>query len=222
MPTSTPINGLQVPLLADQANIESATHPLANAIDSLVIARFSTLTARNTAIPSPTFGQMCSVSATGELYMYNGSAWVGARPRFKYKAVEEQVVNSATLQDDNDLWFTAEANSIYAATWVLSVFSASSTPDIRIQYAIPAGCIRRGHFFAYNNVDAFVFNAISEGQADYGLGTVAGSIYPQRHEQIFQTSSTAGDVKLQWAQITSNANATILDEGCYMSVWKIG
>ena len=222
MPTATPINALQVPLLADQANIESAIHPFANAVDSLVTARFSTLSARNTAIPTPAFGQMCSVSATGELYFYNGTAWVGARPRTKHKLIEESVVNSATLQDDNDLFFSAEANSSYIAKWLLMVFCTSNAPDIRVQFAIPAGCIRRGIALAYNNVDAFIFSAVFEGQADYGLGTAISAIYPQYWVQYFQTASTAGDVKLQWAQITSNANAVVMDEGSCLEVIKIG
>lgn len=75
MTVNTTINGIPMPELTDSANIATSIQPMGNAIDSLLVARFATTTARNNAVTSPTAGMICYVTADAAYYLYNGSNW---------------------------------------------------------------------------------------------------------------------------------------------------
>lgn len=77
--------------------------------------------------------------------MWNGTAWtwVGeqvttANQRLLVKSANESVINSITLQDDNELFFPIAAND----TWVGEVsisYTAIVGSDIRVAIAAPSG-----------------------------------------------------------------------------------
>lgn len=95
MSDTTAVNALPMPQLSDRANIETAVRPLAQAIDTRLVARFSTLAARNTAITAPVPGQMCWVTETTELYLHNGTTWISALPRTKRLVTPETRISNS-------------------------------------------------------------------------------------------------------------------------------
>jgi len=73
MPT-TSINALRYPASSAAPNVPQDIQNLASDVDNKIVPRFSTTTARDSAIPSPVAGQMAMVA--GKPYLYNGG-WKG-------------------------------------------------------------------------------------------------------------------------------------------------
>lgn len=225
MSTTTPINGWTIPELSDVPNIETAIHPLANAIDARVIPIFTTTGARDSAISSPSFGQYAAVSGTGEVYWYNGSAWVSAVPRVKYKTANEAVTSSTTFQDDNDFFFSVEANSLYWVELWLSM-TGSASGDFKMQWTVPAsttGIRWRSTLVTgatADTEDKAQMDTIAGGSSASGI-LGSGSSYLNENLSV-DTAGTSGTAQMQWAQNGSNATPTTILAGSVMRVWKIG
>jgi len=221
---TTPINGFVLPSLGDIANIESAVQPLGLAVDSLVLPRFSTTAGRDAAISAPTFGQFASVSGTQEVYKYNGTAWVSACPRWIVKPIDEPINLNATGQLDDHLLFSMEANSAYVANFFLGIFSTSATPDIKMDWTIPAGGTRRAHFVGLPESATTNTNAVKmlwDDATQPSFATTNGFICMQAY-CYFTTGVTAGNANLRWAQNVSDAAFTTVGAGSRIEVWKVG
>lgn len=229
MSSTTPVNGWTIPTLSDVPNIETAIHPLANAIDLRVIPIFTTTGARDTAIPTPSFGRFAAVSGTGEIYVYNGSAWVSAVPRNLYKTANESVTSSTTMQDDNTFTFSVEANAFYFVEMhlVISCADATATPDFKSQWTVPASTTglrwRSGLTTGAtaDTGDKSQIDTIAGGSA--ALGVLASSTKTFFIERIsVDTAGTSGTMTLQWAQNASDSDPTIVEAGSYCRIWKVG
>jgi len=77
MPITTPINSIPLPQLSDSTppDIPADLTAIANVLDSRIIPRYATTTARNAAIPSPLSGMVAYTTGSG-LDIYNGTAWI--------------------------------------------------------------------------------------------------------------------------------------------------
>lgn len=227
MTSTTTINGWTIPTLSDVPNIETAIHPLANAIDARVIPIFTTTGNRDSAISAPSFGMHAAVSGTGEVYVYNGSAWVSAVPRNFYKTANESVTNS-TMQDDNTFTFSVEANSFYFAELhcCLSCVDAGAGVDFKSQWTVPAsttGIRWRSALVTgatSDTSDKSQIDTIAGGSATIGVLATTKTFFIERIS--FDTAGTAGNATLQWAQAATDADPTIVEAGSYMRVWKVG
>lgn len=76
MSTVTPINGFTIPQLGDAPNIETAIHPLANALDGYVVSRHANVSARAAAIPSPAAGMVSYRTDSDDIEYYDGVEWL--------------------------------------------------------------------------------------------------------------------------------------------------
>ncbi|MDH6111162.1 hypothetical protein P3T36_003186 [Kitasatospora sp. MAP12-15] len=74
MSTTTPLNGLPIPQETDPADVPTAFANFAGAVDSRLVMRFASTTARDLVITSPIAGMIAYVG-NGFTY-YTGSAWV--------------------------------------------------------------------------------------------------------------------------------------------------
>lgn len=140
MASSTDINGISKPQLSDIANIETATHAALDAIDLQLPSRFASVSARDSTIVSPLPGMISFVTATNELYVYDGTYWVSLRPRLFYHSVT-QAFSSTTKVDITGLTVPLEANSKYIITGSIVVSTDRPTEDNDIEFAwsIPSG-----------------------------------------------------------------------------------
>lgn len=126
----------------------------------------------------------------------------------KTKAADESVANSDTLQDDDDLIFPIGPNQTWVARWsIYATFLA--TGGAKVALAVPAG--GASLFIARMQVDVDSFAAIAsgEGSAVNLTGNGSDAFGFIELDATIVNGSTAGNVKLQWAQSTSDATATV-------------
>jgi len=212
MATSTPINGFSIPQLSDTPNIETAVNTFANAIDARVMPIFSTTAARGTAIPSPTFGQCAAVSGTGEIYYYNGTAWVSLVPRCKKAGTNTIITDSTTLTNITNYNFSLEANSTYVIDGMLIVNSTGTTAnDIKFGWTFPASTTAnwsmQGALISVStgsntlNIDNFVIT----DQPGFGTLTTA---MDYQWNGTFNTGANAGTLQLQTCELAAVGGVT--------------
>lgn len=219
-PTPTTITAIPMPTLTDSPNVEGL-QPAFQAIDSLLVARFATVAARNAAITAPVAGQMAYCTDTLELYMYSSvtSSWVGARPRTKVKTVTQVINNTATLQADDTLFVTLEGSSMYTLRFMVPM-QAAVAAGFKWQFTIPASAA------------GFYFPGIRQQlttPATFYLtrlwNDVPAVIATDNTEEflIFEgdiTTVTAGTIQLLWAQNTANVSNTSLFVGATVTSFK--
>ena len=140
------------------------------------------------------------------------------------KTADETVTNSTTLQDDDHLTVTVEANTNYIFEAYFYVYNENINGRPNIEFNVPSGTtgviscfyqpasdaatIETAAAAVSNLVDGAFLNSV----AGYGTATVTGTIY---------TSSTAGTAKIKWAQRAATATSTTLKKGCYIKLTKI-
>jgi len=146
------------------------------------------------------------------------------------KTADESVTSSTAQQNDNELLLAVEANVTYIGALVVAATSAANAAgDINIGYTFPSGATL--HFWSIG-----AHNALASGsQADleaivrlsatsgttvtpYGLSTANINIV---QPLLLTTSSTAGTLQMQWAQQSSNANASTVKAGSYMYLERV-
>lgn len=127
------------------------------------------------------------------------------------KLSDQTINNDAVAQDDDDLFFTVDANSVYVAQAYLRIIS-DPTADIRDTWDVPAGT---GGNFAESAV-----NGGMQGITFiHTQNTVAGQGTYQGLYIIVETAGTAGTVTLQWAQQTAQALDCTVALGSFL-MWR--
>lgn len=122
------------------------------------------------------------------------------------KAANETVNNSTTLQNDDDLSFTAKANETYLIEGLL-IYSTSVAAGITFGWSLPAGA----------SVDWVVI-----GEADLALdGAGVGAKKTVAFRGTVTVGATAGTCALQWAQTAADATDTVLHAASHLTVERI-
>lgn len=146
-------------------------------------------------------------------------ATIGIVPRIvKQKAADEFVNASTTLQDDNDLQFPIGANEVYIVEGCLWITSNTSA-DFKMAVTIPTGATMQWELFI--NVGTTVTDEL-RGTVS-GTSDSTGSSFTNtvcRFRARVTNSSTAGDVKIQWAQLTSHASNTTVEKHSFIVATK--
>lgn len=224
MATTTPVNGWSIPQLTDPPNITTAVNSFANGVDARANPIFSTTSARAAAIPSPTAGQECFVTATGEKYIYNGSSWVGMVWRRAVSPSTVIVNNSTTLVNVGGLSMSLEANSIYRVDCIMPIQS-NSAPDFRFQFTCPAGVTGFCMAAQWNQLTApngirdtqvFAFDA-----ANRILGATDGTLEYLTLVGDLTTTGTSGTLQFQFAQAVANVSNTSVYFGATITALKL-
>jgi hypothetical protein len=128
---------------------------------------------------------------------------IAGAPNVVRKTADEAVTSSTAQQNDDELFFAVNANTIYAVKFVLEATSAS-VQTLRYQFTAPASTVYR---FATNVGATIGSDSSSQGtfaQASSGFSAVA------LLEGTVATAGTAGTFRLQWAQNASGAALTML------------
>jgi hypothetical protein len=143
---------------------------------------------------------------------------------FARKTSDETITSNATLQDDNDLFVTVEANAIYH-TIVLLRYVSQATDDFKTGWTGPAGYSFSGESRGPlgNATDNVAGGTWEIGAGSHGIvhNGVPGINMPVRLEGILITSGTAGTFRLQWSQATSGASGTTVRAGAYMLLRRV-
>lgn len=138
------------------------------------------------------------------------------RPLEAYKTADETVNASATLQDDNELFVTVVANARYDFELRI-VHNSGTTPDFKYGFTFPTGTTMR---YTQNTVPlagtAFAMFVQIQTDTPQSEGGAADRALHAWGKVL--VSTTAGTLRLQWAQSTSNASDTIVRAGSYLTL----
>lgn len=148
-------------------------------------------------------------------------------PLVAYKATTEPVTSSTTLQNDDDLVLSVEANATYEMDLKLFHDSdATVAGDIKIGWVGPSGATMNWGVHGANSAATSSTSALANMQtrvigevAAFGGGDSSGTV--ALAFGVLVTSSTAGTLQLQWAQETSNAVATNVRAGSLLKLRRI-
>ncbi len=129
------------------------------------------------------------------------------------KAATESITTDDTLSDDAEFFCDLEASSTYEVTFLLLV-NAHATPDLKLNVTLPASGGANGVVIGPTAVLSFVESAdhvVAGAAADEGLLVKLSVVI----------AATAGTFALQWAQNTSDGNATAVLLDSVMTVKKV-
>ncbi|MGH3117785.1 MAG: hypothetical protein ACRDQ2_11885 [Gaiellales bacterium] len=146
----------------------------------------------------------------------------------------QSVTNSATLVSDNELTFPLAANAVYLVEFSLLFNSTSATGDVKVQWSVPSGTTGLRHVIGPTNnsatftnrqdtavrvaAHAFTTNGVSQLEAG---GAATDTLVYER--AVVTTSSTPGNVTVQWAQNAATAAVTLTrDANSFMTVQRVG
>ena len=143
------------------------------------------------------------------------------------KEVTESVTSSTTFQDDNELFLPVEANAKYRVALML-LHDAGATGRFKMQFTAPTGAAMDWgiHNVHINEVDSSTTvndvsmpsRLLSDPQS-IGGGPSAGTC--SFIGGTLTTSSTAGNLQLQWAQNATDATAARVRAGSILTIKRI-
>lgn len=147
-----------------------------------------------------------------------------AQQQIVIKTADESVTSSITVQDDNHLTMTLNANENYWLDGLLIVDGALAG-DFRLQFVVPSGTVR----WLSDAGDSAITATLMEidrnwkaGSLTTIMGTVASgtsTVVPVMG--IIRTAASGGTFKLQWAQGTSSATATRVFTDSFLRVTRM-
>lgn len=138
------------------------------------------------------------------------------------KTSDESVTSSTTLQNDDELKLALESGKSYAINGALFATSSSATPDIKIAFTTPSGTTMDiGFMAAFGGSLRRAELLDTSGAESSRIAIGANNTTIIQLMGTLEVGVTAGDVTLQWAQRTSNGNATTVTEGSFLSIVEI-
>lgn len=156
----------------------------------------------------------------------SASLLMSMEPQSIVKSADESRTSTAAVSNDTEFFFACEANALYLLEGYLK-YSGATAGDINIDWTAPAGST--GEWFAIGiaNDTAATANgylvqmATQDIEAQRSFGTITGVNYGLSLNGTLRTSSTAGTYQMQWAQLTSNATATIIAADSWMKLTRV-
>lgn len=132
---------------------------------------------------------------------------------------ETRTSDGATLADDDELLFAMAASTTYRVRGSVMIES-HSTPDFKYQFNGPAAPtnvtvnFRHAALAAGETVE--VANSYANTATTISVGGGANPRCMVTFEAVIENGANAGNFAFQWAQATSDANATIVLKGSYL------
>lgn len=153
-----------------------------------------------------------TLTNNGSALFSTGTPFTGFAEVLKVrKATNQSIANSTVLQNDNDLKLGLAADKTYIIDGVLFASSTSATPDIVIAFhGQTNSTITIGYT---NDVNEMV---LGSGATSTRINLPANTPTSIHFHGTVVTGSTSGDLKLKWAQATSNGNAATVMQGSYL------
>jgi len=136
------------------------------------------------------------------------------------KPDHEQVYNSSTLQDDDDLYFAVAAYEVWQF-FAYIIHNTGATPDIKFAWAVPAA----GSIYIFDSDEIGVLTANTP--LAHGDGTIArfitgfGALRDYAVWGYYFGGANAGNVQLQWAQFTADTSYTRVIRNSFIVAHKL-
>lgn len=144
-------------------------------------------------------------------------------PAAAYKTADQSLTSSTTLANDNEVLVPLAANAVYKFDAWLD-FIATAGADIKWTWTVPAGAglvynaeHNEGGGTAYTNSQLVYADTDVPMAAG---GSPAVNAVPMKG--LMTTSTSSGNIRLKWAQNSSNAGATHVRPGSYIEMRRIG
>jgi len=128
------------------------------------------------------------------------------------------------------LEFPVDANKTYAVEASLMVVGPNTAADWKFGWSLPAGATMRWGLVSGLTGTDDSWDAASTGNVPRDLlteseslarGSQSGATFPILLKGTIRTAGTAGDVKLQWAQNTSDAGNSTVKADSYLRITDI-
>lgn len=152
-------------------------------------------------------------------------------PEYVRKTSDTDRASTTTLADDPDLTVELEASAVYFVEFIL-LLGGVAAADIKTAWTTPSGSS------GFKAVIGPASNAATNSAADSATMRVGvhGFATPVEYSALRDgtgllfgvqergevTTTSAGTLALQWAQVTSNATASRVSDGSLLRVARIG
>lgn len=140
------------------------------------------------------------------------------------KDINEYVFSTTTLQNDDDLILSLNANTTYIVEGAIFASSTSATPDLTIAFTVPNGAVMdigyvSGFAGATRDADVLTFSGVGSSRIQVAADSTTPAIV--QFNGTIKMGATSGSVILQWAQATSNAANITVKSGSYLRAEEI-
>lgn len=132
-----------------------------------------------------------------------------------------QSKTNSTLANDDTLFLALAANATYLVAGKLFYSGdTSGSGDLKIAWTLPSGATGRYDYIHTNLSHAYAsfpddwtgtLTAETQGAGTIVTGTIEGTL----------TTSSAGTLRLRWAENTTNATATIMAVSSSLCAWRL-
>lgn len=138
---------------------------------------------------------------------------------FARKTANQTVNNSTTLVNDTHLSWAVVANAVYELD-LHPVYSSSTVADIKFGWTFPTGLTMTWEYVGITLAGALtVAGGLTQTSVLAQGGT--GGVVPVVFTGIVIVGSTAGTLRLQWAQNTAEASNTVMQTGAHGRLSRI-
>lgn len=146
-------------------------------------------------------------------------------PRVVYKASSTTRASTTVFADDPELIVPVEANATYIIRFFIKA-AAIALADIKTSWSVPAGMVSQNKSVigpGSTAVDSSADNvAMRIGVHNFatsisynGVRDSAANQFQIVETGLVQVGATAGNVALQWAQVTSNVTGSVVAAGSF-------
>jgi uncharacterized repeat protein (TIGR01451 family) len=136
------------------------------------------------------------------------------------KSADETVASSTTLQSDDHLVLTLGAGKSYILEGALFATSTNANPDIKIAFTGSTISVMDIGYTSSSTTQFGRAGLLETGAASPAIPIQANEISLIQIDGTIVMNST-GSITLRWAQNTTNANATRIKQGSFLSVQEI-
>lgn len=145
------------------------------------------------------------------------------QPYTVYKAADESVTSSTTLQDDNHLILPLLAGATYTVEGGLFYDGQFNAGNLKLTWSLPAAAtiFWSPNAPAVGGAAAYASQAVTSGNLSIGTYGTGGSKTTASISATVTTFGTAGNMTLRWAQDASNATPTTIYAGSWLRMWRM-
>lgn len=146
--------------------------------------------------------------------------------KYVRKAVDETITSSTSLQNDDELFLSVDANKTYEVFFV-ATYNGATAGDISWRVTGPASStltmpsigIQQAGAGSGDDLTEAYNQALPVAQQYGALGT--GILSPIYWHGLIVVAGTAGTIQFQWAQNTSSGTATTVKAGSFMILRRV-
>lgn len=168
-------------------------------------------------------------ASTAVMYRFHRFAgrWAGfaqqvvTKTQSVVKNTDESVTSSIVLQDDDELFLPLAVNTDYLfEAWIYLTKNASGSGDIQVAFVVPAGAALQ--WAGINSPDPSGGSAPKASVVVLASGTAIAFTQTSTPGWIkifgsVKNGAAAGNLQMRWAQNTSNATATVVKAGSFLT-----